>query len=92
MELKLELERQVAGELPVRVGLSAANLMMEMRYREHNPKLLPQLQKHAQQSYRVCTAGDGYSGPFTRHEQTLFTNILLDFFDHGGQSGLFIVE
>jgi hypothetical protein len=80
--MQLEPAGQVLDELLIGIGFSAADAMMEMRHREHDPHFPAQLHENAQQRDRICAPGDGHGHAVAGVEQVVLANVLGNPFDH----------
>ena len=56
--------------------------MVEVSGRKNHPKLLAQLQQHAQEGYRIGAPGDSNSNAVARHEQPLLQDVFADPLNH----------
>jgi hypothetical protein len=66
VEFKLELLRQFGNKLVIRVGFRAADLVMKVRHREYDSKLLTQLQQQTEKGHGIRATGNGRSNALSR--------------------------
>jgi hypothetical protein len=84
MEFKLKVLRQRGNKVLIGVGFRTANLMMKVRYREHDPEFQAQFQQEAQQGRGICAAGNCDGNALSWLEQALLANIFEHFVPHVG--------
>ncbi len=69
------LTREVGDKRLVSIRIGPAQPMVEVRHREHDAQLRPQLQQEAQQRDGVRSAGDGHADAVARPHQSPFADV-----------------
>ena len=84
MALHLQPGCEFLNELLICVGLSAANLVMEMGNRKHHAEFFPQADQDAKESDRISAARARNGNAITRLEQMLVADIVKHFLHRSG--------
>ena len=69
MKIQLVLRGQFRYKRLIRIGISAAQLVIEVSYREDDPQRTPNLQQQSKQGNGINAAGDGYTDTFSRTQE-----------------------
>jgi len=67
---------QLRDKALVAIRFFTAQLVIDVRHREHNPQLAVQFEQQAKQSDRIRSAGDSHGHAISRPHRLLLSNCL----------------